>query len=303
MLATLFVVSLITFSIFEIIPGDPMASKLGMDADQAQITAMAKEYGLDKPLYERYITWIGHALQGNLGQSIRFDQPVNTLIGDRLIVTFTMMILSLAMILIIGLLLSVISAKYNNQWLGTVFSVLSQIGMALPSFWLGIILTYIFGLIFHLFTPGRYVDLNENLFGGIQYLFFPAMAIAIPKIAVVVRYFRNSIIEQQSQNYVKTAYSKGLSDNKIMFFHVLRNALIPVVTMIGMMIADILGGSLIIEQVFSIPGMGRLLVMGINTRDYVLVEGMVIYIALIVVSVNFIVDMLYQLIDPRMHVQ
>lgn len=300
---TLFIVSLITFSVFEIIPGDPIIAKLGIDADEAQIKALREELQLDLPLSVRYRNWISNALRGDLGESIRFDAPVSSLIRERLEVTFLLAILSLLITIIIGIPLGIITAKYDNQISGIVISLVSQLGMALPSFWLGLIMTYIFGLILMFFVPGKYIPISTDFFGALKYLFFPATALAIPKIAVIVRYLRTSVLEEKNQDYVRTAYSKGLTINLVLYGHILRNALIPVLTIMGMIIADVLGGSLIIEQVFTIPGIGRLLIMAITNRDFPLVQGMVLYIAAIVVLINFIVDIFYHIIDPRISIK
>lgn len=300
---TLFIVSLITFTVFEIIPGDPIMAKLGLDADEAQIKALREELKLDLPLSVRYRSWISDALRGDLGESIRFDRPVSSLIRERLKVTFLLAVLSLLITIIVGLPLGIITAKYDNKISGIIISLASQLGMALPSFWLGLIMTYIFGLSFKLFIPGKYISISTDLLGALNYLLFPATAIAIPKIAVVVRYLRSSVLEERNQDYVRTAYSKGLSNNLVLYGHILRNALIPVLTILGMIIADVLGGSLIIEQVFTIPGIGRLLIMGITNRDFPLVQGMVLYIAAIVVLINFLVDIFYHIIDPRISIK
>lgn len=300
---TLFIVSLITFSVFEIIPGDPIIAKLGIDADEAQIKALREELQLDLPLSVRYQNWISNALRGDLGESIRFDAPVSSLIRERLQVTFLLAILSLLITILIGIPLGIITAKYDNQISGIVISLASQLGMALPSFWLGLIMTYIFGLILMFFVPGKYIPISTDFFGALKYLFFPATALAIPKIAVIVRYLRTAVLEEKNQDYVRTAYSKGLTNNLVLYGHILRNALIPVLTIMGMIIADVLGGSLIIEQVFTIPGIGRLLIMAITNRDFPLVQGMVLYIAAIVVLINFVVDIFYHIIDPRISIK
>lgn len=298
-LITLWLVSFITFGIFELIPGDPVTSKLGIEADQEQIEALTKKYGLNKPFVIRYKNWILSALQGDLGMSLRFDEPVTALIKDRMKVTTILTILSLIMTIIIAVPLSIFIAKYNNEFMGVLTSIITQIGMAVPSFWVGIMMTYFFGLMLRLFIPGRYISVDESFIEGMIYLLFPAVAIAIPKIATVIRYLRNSIVEQLELNYVRTAYAKGHVFKGVMYRHVLRNALIPVITIMGMMIADVLGGSLIIEQVFTIPGVGRLLIMAINNRDYFLIQGMILYIAAIIIIINFLMDIVYHWIDPR----
>jgi ABC-type dipeptide/oligopeptide/nickel transport system permease component len=192
-----------------------------------------------------------------------------------------------------------LSARYSGKWLDILINQLTQITMAVPSFFLGIILTYIFGLIFKWFQPGGYVGLDQDPAACVRYMIFPAIAVALPKIAMVVKYLRNSVLAELKQDYVRTAYSKGNSVNQVLYGHVLRNALIPVITFVAMVVAEILAGSLVIEQVFSIPGMGRLMITSISTRDYPVVQAAVLYITSIVVIINFIVDVLYQLADPR----
>ena len=294
----LVIVSLITFAIFQIIPGDPVLAKLGLDADEAQVEALRHELGLDRPVYVRYFEWITGAVQGDLGTSIRFDAPVFNLIKGRLGVTASLTLLSLILIVGIGLPVGVFIAK-RESLAALVVSIISQIGMAIPSFFLGILITFLFGLVFRMFVPGRYVSFAENWQAAMWYLFFAALAIAIPRIAVIIRYMRSSILEEKKQDYVRSALAKGGSNNYIMVVHILRNALIPVITVLGMTIADVLGGSLIVEQVFNIPGIGRLLIMGITNRDFPLVQGIVLYIAVIIILINFTVDVVYRVIDPR----
>lgn len=296
---TLLLVSIITFAVFEIIPSDPIAAKLGIEAEPSQIEALRKELGLDLPLHIRYFNWMKNALKGDLGTSIRFDRPVSSLIGERIIVTTQLALISLLITMIIGIPLSIIIAKYNNRFVGVIGSIITQIGMAVPSFWLGIIITYFFGVIMHWFIPGRYVSIEDNFYKGLNYIIFPSIAIAIPRIAVVVRYLRNALVEQLDQDYVRTAYSKGLTVNKTIINHILRNALISVITVTGMIAAGILGGSLIVEQIFGVPGIGRLLIVGITNRDTPLVQGIVLYIGIIVTLINYGVDILYHVIDPR----
>ena len=175
--------------------------------------------------------------------------------------------------------------------------------MAIPAFFLGIILTYIFGIALKWFQVGKFVSLDEDPAGCIKYLIFPALAIALPKLAMVVKFLRNSVLGEMKKDYVRTAYSKGNDKNKVLYRHILKNALIPVITFTAMIIAEIMAGSIIVEQVFSVPGIGRLLVSSISNRDYPVVQAMVVYITAIVIIINFIVDMLYQLADPRVRAQ
>ncbi len=299
MLATVFLVSMITFVTFEIIPGDPVLARLGVDADEAKIRALSEELGLDEPLSKRFFGWITGLFTGDLGQSIRYSRPVSELILDRLPVTLSLALISMALIVIIGVPLGILSARYGDRLPGILISVISQIGMAVPSFWTGIILMYIFGLTLRWVSPGGYTPWSVDPVEAFKSLLLPAVAIALPSIAAVIRYTRNTVMEQMKNDYVRLAFSKGLKMNAVLFRHVLKNALIPVITVLGMITANILGGSIVIEQVFTLPGVGRLLINAISVRDLPLVQGMVLYISLVIVVANFLIDIVYTLIDPR----
>lgn len=298
---TLALVAVITFFIFEILPGDAALVRLGIDATHAQVEAYRAEMGLDQPVYIRLGEWFYKAFRGDFGVSTRFDQPVKLLIRSRMAVTTQLTILALLMTILIGIPISLLSAKYRGRMSGLALGVVTQIGMAVPTFWLGILATYLFGLMLGWFTPGAYVSLSENFGRGLTYLLFPALALAIPRVAVLVRYTRSSILDEWGKEYVRTGYAKGLSTDWIMYRHVLRNSLIPTLTILGMMVAEILGGALIIEQIYNIPGMGKLLIAGISGRDFPLVQGMVLYIAFLVIVIHVFLDILYKLIDPRVN--
>jgi peptide/nickel transport system permease protein len=280
MVITIFIVSLITFFAFQIIPGDPVLSKLGVDADQAQIEALTNELNLDQPV-------------------IRYDREVGEMIISRLPVTFSLAIISMLLVVILGIPIGILSAKYDKKVSGFFINFITQVSMAIPSFWTGILLMYLFGLILNWITPGSYTPWSENAFEAFKSLILPSLAIAIPNIAVVVRYLRNTILEQKNQDYTRTALSKGAKPGYVLTRHILRNALIPVITVLGMITAKILAGSIIIEQVFSLPGLGRLLINAISTRDLPLVQGMILYFSVLIVLINFIIDIIYKLIDPR----
>lgn len=300
LIITLLFISLLTFTAFSVIPGDAALSKLGVDASPEAIARLRAEYELDDPVIIRYVHWLQDALQGDFGQSYKYDtMTVTELLQSRLPVTVLLAVMSFIFIIVVSVPLGMLSAKYAGKWLDTLINQLTQITMAIPSFFLGIILTYIFGLVFKVFQPGAYVSMDKDLGACIRYMILPAVAVALPKIAMVVKYLRNSVLGEMQKDYVRTAYSKGNSVNQVLYGHVLRNALIPVITFVAMVVAEILAGSLVIEQVFSIPGMGRLMITSISTRDYPVVQAAVLYITSIVVIINFIVDVLYQLADPR----
>lgn len=299
MLLTVFFVAVITFISFEIIPGDPVLARLGVDADEAQIQSLTEELGLDDPLLVRFSRWLTGVFTGDLGQSIRYSRPVSELINERIPVTLSLGGISLLLIISIGIPLGIISAKYGDRTPGILISLISQIGMAIPSFWSGIILMFVFGLVLKWFSPGGYTPWNVDPVEAFKSLLLPSIAIALPSIATVIRYTRNTVMEQMKNDYVKMAFSKGLKMNSVLYKHVLKNALVPIITVLGMITANILGGSIVIEQVFTLPGVGRLLINAISTRDLTLAQGMILYISFVIVIINFLIDIIYTIIDPR----
>ncbi|WP_367356721.1 ABC transporter permease [Mesotoga sp.] len=299
MILTVLLVSLITFVTFEIIPGNPALSRLGVDAQESQYEALSAELGLNDPLEIRLSRWLKGLFTGDLGISMRYSVPVSELILDRLPVTISLAVMALVLIVLIGIPLGIVSAKYGERLPGILITLISQIGMAIPSFWSGIILIYIFGIVLRWVSPGGFVPWSEDAYGAFKSLILPAIAIALPSIASIIRYTRNSIMDQMKNDYVQLALSKGLNLNSVLLRHVLKNALIPIITVLGMIAANILGGAIVIEQVFTLPGVGRLLINAITTRDLPLVQGMVLYIAFIIVVINFFIDVIYTVIDPR----
>ena len=301
MIFTLFLVSAISFSVFQIIPGDPALSKLGVEASQEQVDALRIELMLDKPISTQYLYWAKNILKGDLGESIRFSRPIKELIGERIIVTLSLGIYAIFIAIIIGIPIGILNAKYNNTKFGVYLSIFSHIGLAIPEFWLGIIFLIVFGIIFKFF-PLKYISFSEDPISYIRIITLPAFALAVSRISVVARHMKNIMLEEQEKDYVRTAYSKGLSLNKIYIYHILQNALIPIITIIGMLTAGVLGGAIIVEQVFNLPGIGTLLINGVTTRDIPLVQAIITYIASVVVIINFLIDVLYKIIDPRISI-
>lgn len=302
---TLFLVSVAAFLAFQVIPGDVVTSILGTEATSEREQALREELGLDKPPLERYVSWAGHVLKGDFGVSYRYSKnmnemmPVKELIADKLPVTLWLAALSFVLIVLVSIPLGVFWAKSSNRFLDAALGVITQATMAVPSFFLGILVTYLCGVLLKWFTPGGYISYRDNMRGFLNYLFFPAISIALPKIAMTARFLRNSMLTELKTDYVRTAYSKGCSKKRVMYGHVLRNAMMPVITFLGMMIAEILAGSIVVEQVFGLPGIGRLLISAVSTRDFPVVEILILYITFVVIFVYFIVDILYRVIDPR----
>lgn len=300
LIITLLTISFLSFAAFSVIPGDAALTKLGKDATEEQLMMMREEMGLNDSLPIRYVNWLAGALHGDFGESYQYDNTqVSDLLRVRLPVTILLACMALVIILILGIPLGILCTKYRGKWLDTLIHQLCQLTMAVPSFFLGILITYFFGLILKFFQPGNFISPSENFVGAVKYLFYPALAVALPKIAMVVKFLRNAILSELKKDYVRTARSKGNTENVLLYGHVLKNAMIPVITFMAMVIAEILAGSIVVEQVFSVPGVGRLLITAISSRDYPVVQAVVLYVTAVVVILNFLVDVLYQLLDPR----
>ena len=305
LIMTLFFVSVAAFLAFQVIPGDVVTSILGTEATPEREEALREELGLNDPPVERYVNWVSGVVKGDLGVSYRYWKnmnemmPVAELIGDKLPVTLWLAAYSLLLIVVVSIPLGVLWAQSKNRYLDAVLNVISQGAMAVPAFFLGILVTYLFGIVLKYFTPGGYVSYKEDFAGFMGYLLFPAISIAIPKIAMTARFLRNSMLTEIRSDYVRTARSKGCSDKRVMYAHVLRNAMMPVITFLGMIIAETIAGSIVVEQVFGLPGVGRLLISSISSRDFPVVEILVLYITSVVIIVYCLIDIVYRMIDPR----
>lgn len=300
---TLFIVSLLTFGVFQILPGNPVEIMLGVDADPLQIEALEEKLQIDRPMAERYVNWVGGALKGDLGDSIRYQMPVGELLKSSLPVTISLALLSILLTVAIVIPVSVYLVKNRNKKSAVFFSSLTQLGVSLPSFWVGILLILLFSVTLNLLPSGDYVPFHEDPVASVLSLILPSCAIAIGTSATVIRYLKNTLLDEMTQDYVRTARSKGLTMNQALYGHVLKNALLPSLTVLGMIIVDVLGGSVIIENVFNLPGIGRLLTSGVGNRDFPLVQGIVFYLAVTVLVMNLIIDILYTLIDPRIRLE
>ncbi|MBP2077151.1 ABC transporter permease [Oceanobacillus polygoni] len=300
---TVALVSVITFAVFQVLPGDPIRTMLGTEADETQIENMRSELGLDRPLYEQYFTWIKGLFTGDLGNSIRFSMPVSTLLMERLPVTLSVASIALVIVLLVALPLGIFAARRKNKASDVVLSSVTQLGMAIPSFWLGMIFILYIGMNVDFFRINGYVPWTESIQGALSTLLLPALTIAIPQIAVKFRYVRTSILEQVQLDYVRTIRSKGLPEKIVVYKHILKNAMIPILTIFGLITAEIVAGTIIVEQVFALPGIGQLLITSISNRDFPLVQGIVMYITVAVVFINFVVDILYSVVDPRIRLR
>ena len=299
LVGTLLLVSFIAFLLFQIVPGDPVTSMLGTEYSEERAESLREELGINKPVIVRYVNWLTDFVKGDFGISYKYKMPVSRLISDKIPVTMYLAVITLIVIVIISIPLGVFMARFGHRKVSKIFDIVNQSVMAVPSFFLGIMITIIFGLVLKWFTPGKYISYRDDFNGFIMYLIPAAFAVAIPKIAMMVKFLKNSLIREMDSDYVRTAYSKGAGENRVLFCHVLRNGLMPAITLLGMIIAEIMAGSIVVEQVFNLPGLSAILVSSVSTRDYPVVQAIVVYIAFVVIITNCIVDILYHIIDPR----
>ena len=303
MCVTLFAVTLFVFLAFHMISGDPVTSMLGTQATPERAEALREELGLNDPVLVQYGRWAAGFLKGDMGTSYSYRMPVSEMILDKLPVTITMTLMAFVWMILISIPVGLYAAKHEGGMTDRIITVVNQIIMAVPPFFAGILITFVFGMIFRLFTPGGYVSYQINIGKFVGYLFFPSLAIALPKAAMAVKLLRSSVISEMKLDYVRTAYSRGNSKRSVLYRHVLKNAMIPVITFLGMALSDMIAGSIIIEQVFGIPGLGRILLTSISNRAYPVVMAVIVCIATLVLVVNMIVDVIYGLVDPRISVE
>lgn len=302
-LLTLFLASVITFSIFNILPGDPAQVILGIDASDQQLEQLRETMNIDAPPVYRYIEWLNNISKGDFGISYKYQTQVSSLISQSLKVTLQLSFFSLILTVLISIPFGLLLVSLRNKKSFIPLSLLSQFGMSIPSFCIAILLIGIFTVKFRILPSIGYISFSENPLQNIRSLLLPSFSIAIGASSIVVRYLNTSVQQQLKKDYVRTAYSIGLSEKTVLYHHVLRNALIPVITIFGLIIADILGGSIIIENVFSLPGIGKLITSSITSRDLPLIQALVLYLSFLVIVVNFFVDVLYKIIDPRIRIE
>jgi peptide/nickel transport system permease protein len=297
------IVSLMVFLLMRLLPGDPIlmyvASGDLQSISKEQIVHLKHELGMDRPLFVQYFDWLKNAVQGNLGKSILHRYDVLQEIGRRLPITFYLGLLSFMIGCVIGPFLGVVSAVRRGKWQDSLVTVIANLGITAPTFWLGILLIYLFSLYLGLLPVYGYTSPLVDLWKNLRQSIMPIFVLATFPIASAARQTRSSVIEVMRQDYIRTAWAKGLSERVIIIRHVLKNALMPVVTLQGMLLRNIIGGSVIVETVFVIPGMGKLVVDGMLSQDYTVVQGVILVVSVTVVLSNLIVDILYGWLDPR----
>ncbi|MDQ2903835.1 MAG: ABC transporter permease [Ktedonobacteraceae bacterium] len=299
MLPVALIVSFTVFMTIHLVPGDPVRVLLGEQATPQAVAALQQQLGLDKPVPVQFVLWLWQALHGNLGDSIQLQQPVLDAIIQRLPVTAELGICALLYSLVLAIPLGIYSATHRNSVIDWIVNVLTLLSTAIPSFVLGLLLIFFFAVGLRLLPPGGYVPFTEDPLANLQDLILPMLALGTGAVAVNMRQIRASMIEALSQEYVKTARSKGLSERRVVYLHVLRNAITPVLTIVGLQVGTILAGAFVIETIFLWPGIGQLAVSSILSKDYPVVQGVVLLSALSYMAINLLVDICYATLDPR----
>ncbi len=300
---TLFLITVIVFTGVRMIPGDPARVMAGTDADEAGLQEIRAKYGLNDPLPVQYFRWITLAVRGDLGESIRTREPVVKTVATKLPITLQLAAFSLLIALGIAIPAGVFSAVRRNTVWDLLANAVSLCGVSVPSFWLGIMLILFLSVRLHLLPASGFVPFFQDPLGNLQRMLMPSFVLGTALAAVLMRQTRNSMIEVMSANYIRTAYSKGLAEGIVIFRHALRNGLIPIVTILGLQMGALMGGAVVTEQIFVVPGFGRLIVEAVFTRDYPLVQGVVLITASSYVFINLAVDVSYSLLNPRIRVK
>jgi peptide/nickel transport system permease protein len=296
---SLIVASLVIFTVIEVIPGDPAAFMLGLNADEATVQALRADLGLDGSKAERYLSWIAGMVQGDFGTSYTYRVPVAELVADRLWVSLPLAVLSLILSTIIAFPVGLLAAANRGRTADYGIMGGTQLGIAIPNFWFGMLLVLVFAVNLRWFSAGGFPGWEEPLL-ALKSLLLPSVALALPQAAILARVMRSALIETLAQDYMRTARAKGLSRRQALLRHALRNALIPVLTIIGLQFSFLLAGAIIIENVFFLPGLGRLIFQGITQRDLVVVESVTMLLVFAVIVVTFAVDIAYAVADPRL---
>jgi peptide/nickel transport system permease protein len=300
LVVTLLVVSAAIFLVLEVLPGDPAAIMLGTSAREDTLAALRQELGLDRPALERYLLWIGGVVQGDLGTSMTYRMPVSTLVAERLWITIPLSLLAIAISTAIALPLGVLAAANRDRTADRAVLVFSQLGVAVPNFWLGILFILLFSTALGWFPAGGFPGWSAGVWPAFKALLLPAVALALPQAAVLTRVTRSATLEVIGADFVRTARAKGVDRSGTLRRHVVPNALIPVTTILGLQLSFFFGGAILVENVFNLPGLGRLAYQALAQRDLTVIKDVVLIIAGMVIVVNFLVDLGYLLLDPRL---
>ena len=297
---TLLAAALVIFVVLEILPGDPAAVTLGLNAAPEALAALHAEMGLDKPAVLRFFIWLGGLVTGDLGQSYTYRVPVLQLIAERMAVTLPLALMAIALATVIGIPLGMLAASRHGRLADAGVMAFAQAGLAIPNFWFGLLLVLVFAVGLGWLPAGGFPGWQAGLAASLKALLMPALALALPQAAIIARVTRSAMLDTLQEDFVRTARAKGLSEGTTMRRHALRNALIPVVTILGLQFSVLIAGAIIIENVFALPGLGRLVFQAIAQHDLIVVKDLVMLFAGLAILINFAVELLYGLIDPRL---
>jgi peptide/nickel transport system permease protein len=297
--ATLFFVSVLIFVVIRVLPGDPAQLIMGTEGSPEAVARLREALGLNRPLAVQYVEWLGRALRGDLGVSIQYDIPVGWLILSRLPVTLPLMALAAAFMVIVAIPFGLYAATRRGRVGDYLTMIVSQLGVAVPSFWSGLLLILIFSVHLGWVQSGGFDGWRNGLWSGLRSLLLPALALGFFQAAVLIRATRSAVLEVLREDYVRTARAKGVAELSVIGKHTFRNALIPVITVAGIQLGHLLAGSIILESVFALPGLGRLALGAITARDLPVVQGVTLFVAGAIVLLNFLVDLAYVMLDPR----
>ncbi|HEV2899593.1 MAG TPA: ABC transporter permease [Pseudaminobacter sp.] len=297
---TLVFASLVVFSVLEILPGDPARLMLGMNASEETVQVLREQMGLNQPLLLRYFDWAGGLLTLDFGKSYTYSVPVIDLIAERVVVSLPLAIMALFLSTVIAIPVGVFAAQRRGRTADTLSMGAAQIGVAIPNFWFALILIYIFAVWLRLVPAGGFPGWNAGVWPAFKALILPAVALALPQAAILARVTRSALLEVLGEDYIRTARAKGMPRSHVLWRHALRNAMIPVLTILGLQFAFLLAGTIIIENVFYLPGLGRLIFQAITQRDLIVVESVVMLLVATVIVVNLLVDLSYAIVDPRL---
>ncbi|MBW2623713.1 MAG: ABC transporter permease [Deltaproteobacteria bacterium] len=303
LIAMLFAVSIIVHSVLFVLPGDPAQIILGINASEETLANLRAELGLDKSFWVQYADWIGHIFIGRGSRSINYDMPVLSLILSRLAVTGPLALIAMAFSVIFAVPLGIYAARHQNRGGDLGVMALTQIGLAIPEFWLGILLLLLFSVHLGIFSAGGFPGWSVSYWLSIKALLLPAVSLGLIRASILTRLTRSSMLEVLGEDYVRTARSKGLRERTVIYVHCLRNALIPVLTILGLQFGQLLAGSIIIENVYHLPGLGRLLFQAIGQRDLPVIREAVLFMAVAVVLINFFIDLSYTYLDPTIQLE
>lgn len=298
--ATLLLATLVVFLVLEILPGDPAELMLGMNASEDTLAALRGELGLDRPAWLRYGDWVAGFVTGDLGISQTYSVPVSDLVAARLLVSLPLALLALALSTVIAIPVGVIAASRRGSWQDSSLMGLAQVGIAVPNFWFAMLLVFVFAVSLRLVPSGGFPGWEAGLVPALKALLLPAIALALPQAAILARVMRSALIDTLGEDYIRTARAKGLTRHATLWRHAVRNALIPVLTILGLQFSFLIAGTIIIENVFYLPGLGRLIFQAITQRDLIVVRSVVVLLVATVILVTFLVDLAYALADPRL---